>query len=220
MVAAPQTETELLQRCKDLAGNNVANIAEQLNIIVPTDLTRHKGWLGQLLEMALGATAKSKAEPDFESIKVELKTLPLNNKLMPKESTFICSANPPFANRWQQSLVWKKLRRVLWLPIEADKTIPLAQRRVGTGFLWSPSEQQVNVLQQDWDELTELLALGHYDQLTAKHGTYMQCRPKAANAKVIRQDIDSSGEVSNIVPRGFYLRTNLTKAILQQQQSF
>lgn len=214
MIAAPQTETELLQQADTLAGQTVAKIAQQLNIVVPRDLRQHKGWLGQCLELALGATAKSKAVPDFETINVELKTIPLNNQHLPKESTFVCTATPPFATRWQQSLVWKKLQRVLWLPVEADPTIPLAERRIGQAILWSPSTEQAKQLQEDWQELTELLTLGHYADLTAKHGEYLQCRPKAANSSITRNDFDEYGQQTEIVPRGFYLRTCFTQQVL------
>lgn len=214
MTSAPQSETELLDSVNRLAGLTVAMVAEQCQQDVPKDLRQHKGWLGQLLEHALGATAKSKAAPDFEAIHVELKTLPLDAKHQPKESTFVSTATPPFATDWHSSLVWKKLQRVLWVPVEADPTIPLAERRIGQAILWSPSSEQANILAQDWLELTEMLSLGRYADLTAKHGIYLQCRPKAANSGITRKDIDAEGNATNIVPRGFYLRPSFTRQVL------
>ena len=214
MTKAPQSEAELLESASSIAGLTVATVAKLCQQHVPENLRTHKGWLGQLMEYALGATAKSKALPDFEAIHVELKTLPLNAQHQPKESTFVCTATPPFAKHWQDSLAWKKLQRVLWVPVEADPTIPLAARRIGQAILWSPSAEQATILEQDWIELTEMLSLGRYAQLTAKHGTYLQCRPKAANSTITRQDIDEQGNHTHIVPRGFYLRTSFTQQII------
>jgi DNA mismatch repair protein MutH len=214
MISAPRTEDELLKYADTIAGKTLSDLGKSLNIDIPEHFKTNKGWLGQLLEKALGATAGSKAAPDFEKINVELKTLPLSANHTPKESTFVCTANAPFASHWHSSLVWKKLQRVLWVPIEANPNIKIAERRIGQAILWSPSQEQETVLQQDWQELTELLSLGHYDQLTAKHGTYLQCRPKAANASVLKKDVDANGKSTLITPRGFYLRTCFTNRLL------
>ncbi len=215
IIKAPETETELLQRAQTLAGETLASIAQICKSRIPPDLRQEKGWVGQLLETALGATAGAKAKPDFELIDVELKTIPINIKQLPKESTFVCTVPQRPALTWHESHVWQKLKRVLWLPVEADNKIPLTKRRIGTPILWSPNPQQEAILQQDWHELCEMLILGQYDQLTAKQGTYLHCRPKAAHSRILRKDINQQGETQLIVPRGFYLRTSLTAEVLQ-----
>jgi DNA mismatch repair protein MutH len=213
---APQTEAELLAACAAIAGLSIATLAKQCSASVPETLLHHKGWVGQLLEQVLGATAKSKAVPDFEAIGVELKTIPLTASHLPKESTFVCTASTPFTSNFEDSTVWKKLRRTLWLPIEAASDIPIGERRVGQAILTSPTVDQAEILAEDWHELTEMLSLGGYAELTAKHGTYLHCRPKAANSRVLRDAVSLNGEAQKIVPRGFYLRTSFTQQVLQQ----
>jgi DNA mismatch repair protein MutH len=210
----PRTEQELLQRANNLAGKKFADLSKELNKKIPDNLLIKKGWLGQLLELALGATAASKPEPDFKELGIELKTLPINGQHQPKESTFVCSASLPCAPEWHQSDVWQKLKCILWIPVEADPNILFAERRIGTPILWRPTTTQEKILKQDWEELTEMLALGDYQNLTARVGTYLQMRPKAANSSVLRKAINCEGEKQLIVPRGFYLRTNFTKQIL------
>ena len=39
-----------------------------------------------------------------------------------------------------------KLSRVLWVPVEGARHIPLAERRVGSPLLWSPSEEEERLL--------------------------------------------------------------------------
>lgn len=215
MTTEPLTEQELLNNANNLAGKTLQQIAQEQGLKVPNNQNHNKGWVGQLLELSLGATAKSLPEPDFQHIGVELKTLPLSHQHIPKESTYVCSINlaQPESN-WHRSWVKRKLSRVLWLPIEANKNIPLATRRIGSAILWSPNQQQEQILQQDWQELMDMVAMGKLEQITAYQGQYLQIRPKAANKKSLRIGISNEGDNILTLPRGFYLRPSLTRQIL------
>lgn len=211
----PLSENELLESASRISGMTLQHIANQQGIETPDNQLHHKGWVGQLLELSLGATASSLPEPDFQYIGVELKTLPLNKSGTPKESTYVCAINlTKIESQWKKSLVKRKLSRVLWLPIEADPDIPLAARRIGTAILWSPDDEQEATLRRDWEELMDMIATGELEQITAHQGQYLQVRPKAASAKALRNGINDEGEEILTLPRGFYLRTSFTKQIL------
>lgn len=77
-VTPPRSVGELMQRVENIAGLTLGELAHQLSFKTPQDLLKEKGWVGQLIEAALGATAGSKPVPDFEHIGVELKTLPIS----------------------------------------------------------------------------------------------------------------------------------------------
>ncbi len=214
----PKTEQQLLQNCTAIAGQSLTELARLCKVKLPQELKFSKGLTGQLLEKVLGATAGNAAEPDFQNLSIELKTIPVDINGKPRETTYVCTV--PLLNNhgssWQQSWVRRKLNRVLWLPVEADPQIPLAKRRIGMGILWSPSETQSQILQQDWEELMQLIITGQFERLTAKIGTYLQIRPKAANSKTLTQASNELGAPCLTAPRGFYLRTQLTSSILQQ----
>ena len=216
-VSPPNSEEELLTRARNLAGLTLEQLAKKFKQPLPNNTTHAKGWMGQLLETSLGATATSKAEPDFQLINVELKTLPLTPSGKPKESTYVCTV--PLTNlheqEWSSCWLKRKLQRVLWLPLEADKRIPLAERHIGSAILWSPSEEQSMQLQQDWEELMELVSLGKLDQITSHMGHYLQIRPKGANAKALTTTQDEEGNTIQTLPRGFYLRPDFTQQIIQ-----
>ena len=55
----PQTEQALLEKAQSIAGLTFGELADELNIPVPPDLKRDKGWVGMLLETALVATSGS-----------------------------------------------------------------------------------------------------------------------------------------------------------------
>ena len=212
----PQTLEQLLSQAQSIAGLTFGELADELHIPVPPDLKRDKGWVGMLLECALGATAGSKAEQDFSHLGVELKTLPINAEGYPLETTFVSLA-PLVQNsgvKWENSHVRHKLSCVLWMPIEGSRHIPLRERHIGTPILWKPTVEQERQLKQDWEELMDLIVLGKLDQITARIGEVMQLRPKGANSRSITKGIGRNGEVIETLPLGFYLRKAFTAGIL------
>ncbi len=218
MISPPSTEIELLARARPLAGLTLGQLAVQLNESVPADLRRAKGWVGVLLERALGATARSKAAPDFEQLGVELKTLPVSRAGVPLETTFVCTIDVLQIGdlEWEHSRVWHKLRRVLWVPVLGERQIPVAERQIGSAVLWSPSPSEQADLRWDWEELAGLIGRGGVDDLTGHLGKYLQVRPKAANSRARRRGVDEHGRDVEVMPRGFYLRTAFTARILRQ----
>lgn len=212
----PQTLEQLLSQAQSIAGLTFGELADELHIPVPPDLKRDKGWVGTLLERALGATAGSKAEQDFSHLGVELKTLPINAEGYPLETTFVSLA-PLVQNsgvKWENSHVRHKLSCVLWMPIEGSRHIPLRERHIGAPILWKPTAEQERQLKQDWEELMDLIVLGKLDQITARIGEVMQLRPKGANSRSITKGIGRNGEVIETLPLGFYLRKAFTAGIL------
>ncbi|HHX8233939.1 TPA: DNA mismatch repair endonuclease MutH [Haemophilus influenzae] len=213
----PQTLEQLLAQAQSIAGLTFGELADELHIPVPIDLKRDKGWVGMLLERALGATAGSKAEQDFSHLGVELKTLPINADGYPLETTFVSLA-PLVQNsgvKWENSHVRHKLSCVLWMPIEGSRHIPLRERHIGAPILWKPTAEQERQLKQDWEELMDLIVLGKLEQITARIGEVMQLRPKGANSRSVTKGIGKNGEIIDTLPLGFYLRKEFTAQILK-----
>lgn len=219
MRTSPTSVSELQSRSQALAGMTLGQIAQQLQCPVPENLQKDKGWVGLLLEQALGASAGSKAEPDFPHLAVELKTLPIDQQGKPLESTYVCVA--PLTGvaglQWHESWVFQKLQHVLWVPILAERHIPLAERMIGTPFLWRPNPEQLLAMQQDWEELMEKITLGGIADIRGAQGKILQLRPKAANSKALTDAIGTVGEPIRTLPRGFYLKASFTASLLQQQ---
>jgi DNA mismatch repair protein MutH len=216
---APETESELLSRALDLAGSTLGDLGARLGLPVPGDLTRAKGWFGQALERALGATARSRAAPDFEALGVELKTLPVGAKGLPCESTFVCTIDLSRIGDvdWPRSLVRKKLSRVLWVPVEGARELPVAVRKIGTAILWSPTADDEDALRFDWEELAGIIGRGDVENVTGHLGRHLQVRPKAANSRSRRRGVDGDGATFAALPRGFYLRASFTARILAER---
>ncbi|MFY8272952.1 DNA mismatch repair endonuclease MutH [Pseudoalteromonas sp. SSDWG2] len=221
MTPPPQTLAELTARVSAIAGMTLGELAKEHGFKTPEHLLREKGWVGQLLEYALGASAGSLPEPDFVNLGVELKTLPISHSGTPLETTFVSVA--PLVDvtgaQFENSTVYKKLRHVLWLPILAEREIPIIDRVIGSGFLWQPSAAQFAQLKRDWEELIDMIALGQIEQVNGHYGEVLQLRPKAANSKALTEAIGANGQRIQTLPRGFYLKTQFTRQILAEQFS-
>lgn len=213
----PETEAELMTRARALSGLTVAELAGRYALAAPADLRRHKGFVGALVERALGASAGSRAAPDFESLGIELKTLPVDSRGRALESTFVCTI--PLMEigevEWSASRVRRKLNRVLWLPVEGERQIPVPTRRLGEPLLWSLSEAAESALRFDWEELAGMIGRGDVESITGHIGRCLQIRPKAANSHARRRGIDADGARFAALPRGFYLRASFTSQILR-----
>ena len=215
--AEPKSIQDLMQRAAALAGLTLGEIAKMANVKVPLNFKRKKGWTGQLIELCLGASAGSKTQQDFANLGIELKTIPIDEHGKPLETTYVCYA--PLTNiagiEWQTSSVKNKIQQVLWVPIDGRRDVAPQDRCIATPFLWSPDLSQDKQLRADWEELMEMISLGQIENITARHGQYLQLRPKAANGDVLTEAIGKNGQVIHTRPRGFYLRKEFTDKILQ-----
>ena len=215
----PTSEAQLLQRAQALSGHTLGELAAALELPIHSAPVRTKGLAGRLVERMLGAHARGPEQPDFPDLGIELKTIPLDAKGRPRESTFICSIplERIAENRFEESRAYRKLRRVLWVPVEHAPTLALGARRLGRPKLWSPDPAQLALLAADWDEVAAIIGRGDLPALTARVGQALQARPKAANARVRVRGRDENGAPLAVLPRGFYLRARFTQAIFAGQ---
>ena len=211
----------LLQHAQSFAGFTLGELAEQYKEQLPERLLHKKGWVGQFLELILGAKSGSLAQPDFPDLGVELKTLPIDDNGSPLESTYVSVV--PLIDiaglRWENSVVRHKLMHVLWVPIVASRHIPIEDRQIAMPFLWQPTQTIEETLKNDFEAVLDEVSMGNIENIDARYGQILQVRPKAANSKALTDAIGPDGSIIQTLPRGFYLRPTFTKHCLQQQFS-
>ncbi|MBM4283361.1 MAG: DNA mismatch repair protein MutH, partial [Deltaproteobacteria bacterium] len=198
----------LLAAARALAGRAVDDIAPPA-----PDSARNKGGAGQRLEAALGLSPRFD-DVDDPASGVELKTLPLrvdaDGRPRVLEATFVTSATAAdlVHETWATSRAHKKLRRVLFVPVER------ASGRVGTAFLYEPDAATTAVLRADWEDLADLVARGLGFACSSRRGTILHLRPKAKDASVVTH-VDVVDEADAVLrPQGFYLRRSFTQALV------
>jgi DNA mismatch repair protein MutH len=206
----------LLARARALVGSKVGDLAASLGVWTGGDAVRTKGTPGAILELALGATGGSTKVHDFPELGVELKTIPVDLRGVPVESTYVCTLSLADAEtqEWETSWVRAKLSRVLFVPLVAADGEPWPARRIQEPVLWSPTREQEDILRADFDDVVGLVGVGRIEELTAHRGRWLQVRPKAAHGRVRTVAFGAEGEAIATIPRGFYLRTRFTGAIL------
>lgn len=212
------TLDDLLAKARGLKGKTVGEIADAMLVDTRGEAVRTKGTPGAILERALGATGTGKVV-DFPELGVELKTIPVDEKGSPAESTYVCTLSLADAEtqEWDTSWVRAKLARVLFVPLVGagqKGDVAWTARRVGVPVLWSPTREQEDVLRGDFDDVVGLIGIGRIEDLTAHRGRWLQVRPKARDGSVRTVAWGAGNEAIETVPRGFYLRTRFTGAIL------
>lgn len=224
----------ILSKAQSLRGYTLEQLSQYLHIKSPKSLIHAKGLTGQILEVLLGAHAGSKPIPDFPDLNLEVKTIPMDLMGNPLETTYVCTV--PLLPKIQlnhktdyfnfyNSVVYKKLSHVLWVPIlcpnktEKNQTINQVHRIIGSAYLWQPSQRELGQLESDWLELTDMVYMGKVDQISSHYGQVLQIRPKAADSSKTTLGIGPTGQKINTLPRGFYLRTEFTRQIYNQNNT-
>lgn len=205
----PRDLAELQARAFALEGKSIDDLAALVDVDAPKVGLHAKGKLGELVERVLGATGGSTATHDFPELGVELKTIPVDTRLRPRESTYVCRISIAEAERaeWETSWVRRKLSHVLWVPIVEWQT-------VARPVFWRPSPEEERVLRGDFEELMGTIGAGHIEDLTARDGVHLQVRPKAQHGRVRTTAWDRDGDPVSTIPRGFYLRPIFTATLL------
>ncbi|MCO4762921.1 MAG: DNA mismatch repair endonuclease MutH [Myxococcales bacterium] len=205
-----------MARAIELSGWTVGDVAASLDWDVPPDLRRAKGYIGQLLEAALGAPDNHHQGPDFDNLGVELKTIPIRADGRPVESTWVTRASLQDAAEqpWEGSAVQCKLQCVLWIPILTEPGVPPGARQIGSPLLWRPSVEEEATLRRDWQDIMERIMLGGLSELDASIGDALQLRPKGATARELAPAVDREGRPTMAQARGFYLRARFTRTVL------
>jgi DNA mismatch repair protein MutH len=210
-VSSPLSLEDLYDRTKALEGRTIEDLALSLDLEIP-NLQRAKGWVGQLIEHLLGANSGSKPQADFLELGIELKSIPVSAEGIPLASTFVCSAPYPFKEKtWEESRAAAKLRHVLWVPIYQEPKLI-----IGKAIFWKLDAETESILKKDWENLSEKLRLGQFNDLSAKLGEYLQLRPKAPNNQERIKVLTAELEEAWIVPKGFYLRRSFTTLLLKK----
>lgn len=212
----------LLSHARALVGVELGELADQLGLpepVGPEGPRRSKGWAGQVIERELGVETGGGAGPDFAALGLELKTVPVDEALNPRESTAVCQIDPIAiaAESWDTSAARHKLERVLFVALHVPPGARSAgERRVTAVRLWTPSPAEDAALRADFELFVrEYFRRGRSDAITGHLGRVLQVRPKGRNAADLRDGYDELGRPTRVGKCGFYLRAPFVASILR-----
>ncbi len=216
--APPKSFDELIESLNSICGKTFLELCDMCKVSLPISTVHGKGFAGELIELCLGASAGNASIPDFPNLGLELKTVPVDDNLEPLESMFISYA--PLTNMrnltFEQSSLFAKISRVLFVIIHAPRSESLESRKVLGYFFYSPTKDEMSLIARDFYELMELVKTGQIECITARFGTVIQMRPKCANGKALTDCIGPLGVFIKTRPRGFYMRRKFIKELLKK----
>lgn len=197
-------------------GYSIFEIASKLNLFLPRNI-KNKGYIGRIIEKFFGLNTGNKPMRDFNSIGIELKTIPINKKNgSVLEPTFVCNASLTGNNGiiWEKSYIRYKLQRILWIPIQRNSFLDLKKCIFGLPFLWTPSFKEEKKIKEDWEDIMSMIVLGQINELDSTYGEILQIKKKAKNSKSLTKGVGEYGQSIFTVPRGFYLRKIFTNSLI------
>lgn len=185
---------------------------------MPPETTHAKGWIGQVIEDALGAAAGSRPVPDFEALGIELKTVPIDRRGRPREATYVTTLplRELESRPYRQSTLHGKLSDVLFVPVEASPELPIAVRKVGTSFRWRPRLEDHQQLEADWTAYAKRVQEGRVESIGPELGRFLQVRPKGANSEDTMLAKGPDGFEIRTMRRGLYLRPDFVYALFSR----
>ena len=217
-LSAPTTFEELQQRLNGILGKSISELSLQVKMPLPIDTVHGKGFTGEVIEACLGASAQNLPIPDFPYLGLELKIIPLDSNFKALESTFLCHA--PLTNirglTFENSALYTKIKRVLFVLVNATRDLTFEDRKVLGFFFYTPTQDELQTLKSDFDELYEMVKTGYVDSINARIGQIIQMRPKGADGKALTECIGPEGEIIRTRPRGFYMRRAYTQIIINK----
>jgi DNA mismatch repair protein MutH len=197
----------------------VAELADGLGLPVPAGRLRSKGWSGQIIERELGAGDGHGRGQDFAALGIELKTVPVNQELVPLESTAVCQIDPIViaGESWETSYLRQKLSQVLWVALRvSSREASVGDRQVVAVRLWTPAPEEQALLAADFELFVrDFFRRGRGAEITGHQGQVLQVRPKGRNAADLRRAFGPTGEPTTIGKCGFYLRPAFVASILR-----
>jgi len=178
-----------------------------------------KGLPGKIIEASyFGYELNSRQEADFEKVGVELKTTPadIDKKTQRFKSGETISVtqidfNHPVEFDFYKSHVYQKLRMLLVIFYYRDRLLrSKLQYNVFYATLFQPSEEDIAIIESDFNDINRKIASGCAHMLSRTDGTYLGTAPKSTKTAFIQPYYGGTP----VVKRSFTLKKEYVNVIL------
>jgi DNA mismatch repair protein MutH len=211
-VRDPEQEFEraMLAKLRAVEGKTIVDVATRVGMTVGRD----KSAAARVVRHVLGQKSKGR-HGDFERFGVELKTVPIDHRGRPVESTSF----PSFVHEeiqfetWPDSDLLGRLNRILFVPIRRSKGQPQGQGVLQRAFFWSPPERDLVEISLEWERYRALISAGRARDLPkASETVFIHVRPKARNA----QDREMAPGGFEVIRKSFWLNSGYVERIIRE----
>jgi len=193
-----ENESKLLAFAKKLEGRRFSEISASIGMLDESHRKHTKGVAAKVIETEyFGIPVNSSEKPDFEELGIELKVSPLRyldrvDLYTTKERNVIkmVDYNEISENQhWKQNKISSKLDRVLYILYLHDNTVNAWDWKVVKTFLWSPSSEQQEKIQNDYTIMRTKVLAGE-NLREGDHSFFATC-PKHGGGYLKNSPLDS-----------------------------
>jgi len=162
-----------------------------------------KGQFGQLIERDFfGYEINSNQEADFKEAGVELKVVPVKS-IQPQKSSKILSKRNGFSvkermvltiinyeslvnEQWENNSLFSKIENLLIMFYHFEMTKEIYEYKFLVNRLWTPPEDDLKIIKEDWNYIKEKVANGAAHELSEGDTLYLGACTKGANRNSLR----------------------------------
>lgn len=185
-----KTEEELMYKARQAEGRTFGDIDQSGRI----KNERSKGQLGQIIEESFfGYQVNSVSEADFANLGIELKVTPVkknkNGTLSAKERLVLNIINymDEVNTSFETSSFWNKNKELLLMFYEWIPEIKRADYRIIKSYLHKFSEEDLEIIKQDWQMINDKIRAGLAHELSEADTNYLAASTKGANKNSLRE---------------------------------
>lgn len=153
-------EKHIVDRLHELVDLPLRQISERYEI----DLGNGKNVAANIIKRMLGFKSVNSRIREFDQLGIEVRVPWLRSS---DQTPFEAVSFPTVdlvelaAQRWEESDLAGQLHRLLFVPTYSpDKETPPMDRRLGRAFFWSPSLQELSVIEREWTMFRDEVAAG------------------------------------------------------------
>lgn len=176
-------ESLLMKRANSIVGKRLVDLEKEIERLDGVSRVLTKAGAGYVIERYFGIRANSEDEPDFPSLGIELKSVPLREKngfLTVKEPLSLNMLNYIKEYKCEninQSSLYRKNRRTLFVSYlySGEKR---SQYRVMHAFLWIMNDAVLGELRPDFERIIQKIRAGKATDLHQKFDRYLTTCPK------------------------------------------
>lgn len=211
-----ETLQELMDKAREAEGKTFGEIDTTGRI----KNVRSKGSLGHIIEEShFGYPINSDARPDFEELGIELKVTPFkknkNGTYSSKERLVLnmIDYHNEHEYSFETSSFLSKATSMLIMLYQYEPNIPIDDYRIYKAFLNEFSEEDLDVMRQDWETIVAKIKRGEAHLISEADTMYLSACTKGANGSVVRSQPFSEQPAK---PRAFSLKASYMSGLVRQ----
>ena len=222
-------EFEVQSRINHYSGQTIGQIANRLNITIPSS----KNAVRSIIMKLLGFHGDNMKIKEFKQLGVEIKVIPIERerKKLLESISFPAIKFKEFAKEtWEDSSLSLDLTKILFIPVSKSKTssADLRERVLEDSFFWSPSSNEMKIIKNEWHnyqkEVRKGIQIEKIPRNTKKGYIEQTSLPNESSTQIVHMkthakdsyDRDTDDFETSIVKHSFWLNKKFVNSLIEK----